>query len=115
MDTRYIHGMLLALRSQLRDPEMAGQILQHYWRDRVAFVWTVDQVHLAANERGLAVTPAEARRILDQFHKETNQFTPLNWFTLLDLIDEFSQIGRKLTKAELHRFSQTNLIVVARG
>jgi hypothetical protein len=114
MDAIHIDGMLHVLRPQLRDPEMAKQILQHYWRDRVAFVWTVEQVHLAANERGLAISREQARRILDQFHKETDRFTPLNWFRLLDLIDE-ADWGRKLTKSELNRFLQTNLIVVAKA
>jgi hypothetical protein len=74
----------------------------------------VDDVHLAVNERGKAITPEQARVLLDKFHKEADQFSPVDWFRLLDRVDE-SGLGRKLTKAELDRFLETNLIVVAKA
>ena len=114
MDAIHIDGMLQVLRPQLDDPDMAMQILQHYWTDRIAIVWTVEQAHLAANERGLALTRGEARSILKQLHQRNDRFTPVSWFILLELIDE-AGLGRKLTKAELNRFLKSNLIVVAKA
>jgi hypothetical protein len=52
MEVNYIDGMLLVLRPQLRDPDKARNILLRYWQHRKAFVWTVDDVHLAVDERG---------------------------------------------------------------
>lgn len=113
MDEKHIDGMIKALRSQLGDPDRAKKILQRYWTDRIAFIWTIDQAHLAANERALALTMVEARIILKRFHQRANLFDPPNWFTLLEIIDS-SGMGRKLTKAELDRFLKTNLAVVAK-
>ncbi|HUR46453.1 MAG TPA: hypothetical protein VMZ27_11305 [Candidatus Saccharimonadales bacterium] len=112
MDAIYNEQMLRLLRP-LRDSELARKILQRYWKDRVAFVWTVQQVHMAANERDLAFTKEEARSILRDLYEHTDQFQSLNWFRLLQFIDE-SCFGRKLTNAELDRFLETNLIVVAK-
>lgn len=114
MDEKHIDRMIKALRSELRNPSKAKKILQRYWTDRIAFIWTIDQAHLAANERALALNKVEARTILKRFHQKANLFDPPNWFTLLDIIDS-SGMGRKLTKAELNRFLKTNLAVVSKG
>lgn len=113
MDEKHIDAMQVMLRSQLDDTWKARRLLACYWWNRIAFVWTTDDVHLASNERGRAITQQEARSILREFYKRQNWFTPVDWFRLLEVIDEFG-LGRKLTKAELNRFLETNLIVVAK-
>lgn len=114
MDEKHLDAMQVMLRSQLNDTWKARRLLARYWRDRVAFVWTTDDVHLASNERGRAVTQQEARSILYEFYKRQNRFAPVDWFGLLEVIDEL-QLGRILTKQELNRFLETNLIVVAKA
>src|SRR5688500_7852491 len=107
MDARFIDEMVDALRPQLKNRERARTILLGYWQDQKAFVWTVGDVHVAANERGFALTPEEARHVLNKFHKEADQFAPVDWFRLLDRTDA-SGMGRKLTRTELDRFLKTN-------
>lgn len=114
MDEKHIDGMIKALRLQLHDPAKAKKILQRFWSDQIAFVWTIEQAHLAANERALALNKSQARFILKRLHQRSNLFDPPNWFTLLEIIDA-SGMGRKLMKAELDRFLKTNLAVVAKA
>ena len=113
MKPEHIAGMLHCLKPILKDPVKGDQILTRYWRDKVAFVWTLQQIHRAANERSLAMTNAEAREILRKMSSEVDKLDGMSWWKLLDLI-ESNPKGRKLTTTELNRFINHDQITIAR-
>ena len=113
MKTEQLDGMVLCLGRQVRHAQQAKQCLERYWRDQAAIVWTIEQVHRAANERQLALTPAEARTLLHRFVTGFDPFVGQSWFTLVELI-EHSGLGRQLTRAELHRLLEHNHLTVAK-
>ncbi len=103
--------MLTALRPVLTDRPKAQAILQRFWRLRIAFIWTVTDVHRAANERGLVLTPAQAQTLLHRFSERYNPQCGLKWTDLWDLIDE-SGLGRKLSPAQAGRFRVDNEVII---
>jgi hypothetical protein len=112
MKPEYIAGMLRRLRPVLNNPATAERTLTRYWQERVALIWTIEQVHRAANERAVALTRVEARQILQTLHNKYNPFEGVNWFTLQDLIDNSGK-GRRLTKVERTRFGNRDIITIA--
>lgn len=105
MDAIHINGMVRALGNPVR----SRKCLERYWRTRMALVWTVDQVHMAANERKLVLTQAEAITVLKTLHDRATPFKGLDWFGLIACIEE-NGLGRDITPAELKRFLQHNVI-----
>jgi hypothetical protein len=63
-----IVGMLKALRSVLKDKHKAEQILRRYWRNKIQIIWTVEDVHRAANECEVALSNSEAIEVLQYMH-----------------------------------------------
>ena len=61
--THLIEEIFRALRPELKDKAGAKNILERYWRDKIAIVWDITDVHRAANERELALTDKEAAEI----------------------------------------------------
>ena len=112
MNNQHIEGMVRVLRSQIKDPDKAKTLLQNYWQDRVAIVWTVEQVHQAANEQELVLTNPEARQLLHKLHQNYDSCIGWNWFDLLTAIEE-SCLGRKINKLELHRFLNKSITAIA--
>ena len=113
MNAELLDGLVNCLGRQVRDPRKARQCLERYWRDRGAIVWTVEQVHEAANERRLALTPMEARQLLHRFVRNFDPYVGQSWFTLLELIEQ-SGLGRQLTRSELNRLLQHHHLTVAK-
>jgi hypothetical protein len=109
----HLEGMLRCLGREVRFPRKAKQCLERYWRDQAAVVWTVEQVHRAANERRLALTQTEARHLLHRFVTGFDPFVGQSWFTLLEFI-QHSGSGRSLTPTELHRLLEHNHLTVAK-
>lgn len=112
MHEKYIEGMIQGLGPVLRDKVRAKEILMHYWRTRIALVWTVESVHRAANERGRALTNAEAVDVLQTLLTQHNPQLGLRWEDLWANIDNREKLGRKLTKAELRRFVSQDIITI---
>ena len=113
MHPEYIKGMVTALHSQIRDRDRATAILTNYWKSRLALVWTLKEVHQAANEQNLALTPKEARQLLHKISQQCNRFKGWSWFDLVELIQE-SGLGRKLTSSELNQFLNKGSLIQAR-
>ena len=108
-----IRAMVQALRSALNDRRRAGQILERFWRDKMALVWTVRDVHTAANEREVALTNQEAVKVLQELNHSHNKQYGLKWADLTAHIEEHA-LGRKLTKAEVRRFVEKNILIIDR-
>ena len=111
MDDFIIKAMVHALRSVLRDKAKAEKVLERFWKNKMAIVWDVEDVHRAANERNLALTQKEAIHVLKKLHDGHNKQYGLQWKDLINYIQEYC-LGRKLTKAELKRFLEKDILTV---
>jgi len=63
MDKIIIKAMVKALKPALKDPNRAEQIMERFWRNKMALVWNVEDVHTAANERKAALTNDDAIKV----------------------------------------------------
>jgi hypothetical protein len=111
MDSEHITAMVRALEPALKSRQRALAILQAYWKERMALIWTSQQVHRAANEVGVALTKSEAQQVLQTLHRMHNRQYGLRWSDLTDYIKE-NALGRKLTKAELKGFIEKDRITI---
>ena len=57
MHDHFIDQMVRKLTPVLKDPARAKTILKRYWKQKMALVWEVGDVHRAANERKRDLTP----------------------------------------------------------
>ncbi len=113
MDTTIIKDMVRALKPESKNPKRVEQVLNRFWRDKIALVWTTKDVHTAANEREVALTHSDARKVLQALHRSHNKQYGLKWEDLTAHIDE-EGLGRELTKAEVKRFVEKNMLTIAR-
>lgn len=113
MKPEELAGLLQALKPALSNRKKAEQLLKKYWRDRQAIIWTIEQVHRAANERERVLTNAEARELLLELIKHYNPQYGIKWQDLLELIDQ-SVLGRKMTKHELKSFVEQDRVCIQR-
>jgi hypothetical protein len=79
----------------------------------MALVWDVQDVHTAANEREVALTNQEAIKVLQELHHYHNKQCGIKWVDVTCYIEEYA-LGRKLTRAELKRFVERNLLTIDR-
>ena len=108
-----IEAMVKALKPTLKNPAKAKQILERFWSDKMALVWDVQDVHTAANEREVALTNQEAIKVLQELHHYHNKQCGIKWEDVTSYIEEYA-LGRKLTKAEVKRFVEKNLLTIDR-
>ena len=108
-----IEAMVKALKPTLKNPAKAKRILDRFWADKVALVWDVQDVHTAANEKGVALTMQEAIKILQELHHYHNKQCGIKWEDMTCYIEEYA-LGRKLTKHELKRFVENNVLTINR-
>ena len=106
-----INEMLDALKPAINSRKKAHQRLTRYWADKMALIWTTRAVHRAANEQEVALSEAEARRILLDLHQHHNAQYGIRWEDLTALIKE-GVLGRDLTKAETKRFVESDIITI---
>ena len=65
----------------------------------------------AANEREVALTNRQAIKTLQELHHYHNKQTGLQWKDVTSYIEEYA-LGRKLTKAEVKRFVEKNILTI---
>ena len=104
-----IDGMIRKLKPVLTDHQRARKILEKYWSGKLALIWTVNDIHKAANERGIALSKEEAKDLLDDLSKHYNRQYGIRWTDLWDLIED-SGYGRKMTKKEVRAFLERDVI-----
>ncbi len=109
MDQHTIERMVKALKPTVRSAPMAMAILERFWTRRIAIVWSVGDAHRAANECEVALTNREATDVLRMLLQKHDKQYGLKWEDLTDYIDEHVQ-GRKLTRAELRRFVEKDIL-----
>jgi len=104
--------MIKALRPVLNDNDRAGRILTRFWQNRMALLWTTQDVHRAANEVETALTEAEARAVLHYLHDHHDSQYGLRWGEVTEYIKDHA-LGRPLTKREVHRFVHKDILTKA--
>jgi hypothetical protein len=105
--------MAHALKPVLKDRSKAEKILERFWKNKIALVWYVGDVHTAANEREIALTKQEAIKVLQEMHRNHNNQYGLRWSDFTSYIEEHA-LGRKLTRAEMKRFVEKNILAIDR-
>jgi len=113
MNDHIITAMVTALTPVLKNRVQAEQILNKFWADKIVLVWDTEDVHTAANEREIALTNQEAIKVLQELHHHHNKQDGIKWEDLTTYIEEYA-LGRKLTKAELNRFVEKNILTIDR-
>jgi hypothetical protein len=79
MHEHNIVEMLSILAPTLKSKRKAEALLRGYWSDKMAIVWSTEDVHRAANERETVLTKGEARSILTDLHQHHNAQYGLQW------------------------------------
>ena len=105
--------MVQALKPVLKDRGRAETLLDRFWRDKIAIVWDTEDVHSAANEKEVALTNQEAIHALHELHRCHNKQYGLRWEDVTAYIENHA-LGRKLTKAEVKRFVEKNILTIQR-
>jgi len=113
MHNYIIEAMVKKLKPALKNPAKAQQILERFWTDKMALVWDVQDVHTAANEREVALTNKQAIKVLQELHHYHNKQYGIKWEDMTAYIEEYA-LGRKLTRPELKRFVEKNLLTTQR-
>ena len=111
MHDHFIDQMVRKLTPVLHDPDLAKTILKRYWNKKMALVWSVEDVHRAANERERVLTDKEAAQILQILLHQHNKQLGIRWSDLWDHFD-LCLPGRKMSRTELNRFVSKDIITV---
>lgn len=85
--------------------------MERHWRDQIAIVWTLEDVHRVANERETVLTDDEAREILRGLLDNHDAGNGINWEILIAAIQDSGR-GRKLTEREIKRFLDKDIITI---
>ena len=111
MDERYIKDMVASLSSILKDKFRAQRILKKYWSQKMAVVWSVEEVYRAANEIEVALTRTEAVQVLQTLLNQHNPQYGIKWEDITSHIQD-RVLGRRMTKAEIKHFVELDQITV---
>jgi len=106
-----IAELLQHLRPALRSAAKAEHLLNDYWADNIALLWSTKDVHRAANESKTVLTEQQARTILHNLHQQHNPQYGLRWSDLIEAIQQ-SGLGRDIKERELHRFIHRDVLAV---
>jgi len=111
MHKHHLTDMVRRLGPVLKDKARAYQILTKYWRNKMALVWEVEDVHRAANELELALTNQDAIDVLQTLLELHNAQYGIKWADITTHIED-KVLGRKLTRPEIKRFVELDIITV---
>ena len=103
--------LLAQLRPAMKSVAKAEQLLNDYWADRIALLWTTKDVHRAANESKTVLTEPQARTLLRNLHDNYHAQYGLEWRDVSEAVEQ-SGLGRDITKRELHRFIHRDVLVI---
>ena len=111
MPLNLIDELLLQLKPAIKSQRQVRPLLEQFWSDKIALLWTSNHVHRAANEQKTVLTEAQARQILHDLHAHYDQQYGLAWENVAEKIRD-SGLGRDIRKKELERFINQNVVVV---
>ena len=104
-----IKELVRVLKPVLKDRKKAEELLERYAKDKFFIIWTVHDVYRAANERGVALTKAEAVQVLKELEHAYNSQYGVCWSDLTRHIED-RVLGRPLTKHEIKQFVEKDII-----
>ena len=111
MPLNLIEELLLQLKPAIKSQRQVRPLLEQFWSDKIALLWTSAHVHRAANEQKTVLTEAQARQILHDLHAHYDRQYGLAWENLAEKIQD-SGLGRDIRKQELERFINEDVVVV---
>ena len=111
MPLNLIEELLLQLKPAIKSQRQVRPLLEQFWSDKIALLWTSEHVHRAANEQKTVLTEAQARKILHDLHAHYDRQYGLAWENVAEKIQE-SGLGRDIMKRELERFINEDVVVV---
>lgn len=100
-----------AIIGVIQSRRKAERIIKRYYSDKITIVWKTEDVHRAANEREVALTEKEAMTVLETLDSQHNAQLGLRWEDITTHIED-NVLGRKLTKAEIKRFVERDILTV---
>ena len=106
-----IAEMLEKLRPSLKSVAKAEHLLNDYWADKIALLWSTKEVHRAANEAKTVLTEQQARIILRSLHDNYRAQYGIEWQDVSEAIQE-SGLGRDIKHRELHRFIHRDVLII---
>lgn len=106
-----ITELLIILRPALKSVAKAEALLTNYWADKIALLWTTQEVHRAANETKTVLTEAQAREILTDLHDNYHAQYGLDWHDVAEAVQQ-SGLGRDIRQRELHRFIHRDVLAI---
>ena len=106
-----ITELLAQLRPALKSTAKAEHLLNDYWADKIALLWSTKDVHRAANESKTVLTEQQARTVLRSLHDNYHAQYGLEWRDVIEAIQQ-SGLGRDIRKKELHRFIHRDVLAV---
>lgn len=74
--------------------------LDRLFTDKIADIWSIEDVHVAANEVGVKITDTHAREVLRKAHRTASASVGINWDFLGACIDKADPRCVKLTDEE---------------
>ena len=111
MPLNLIDELLQQLKPAIKSQRQVKPLLEQFWSDKIALLWTSDHVHRAANEQKTVLTEAQARMILHALHARYDRQYGLKWEDVAEKIKD-SGLGRDIRKRELERFINEDVVVV---
>lgn len=89
MDSEYIREMIQELvnAGAVSDEELARRVLENYWKNQIAMVWTVDDVREALGVYP-PISDENAIAVLRRAKADCSAEYGINWQALQDAADE---------------------------
>ncbi len=111
MKEPHLSGLLHALQPALKSQKRAKELLERFWQDKQAIIWTTTQVHRAANENKTVLTEVDAQTILGDFISNHHHQYGLCFSDLVKAIEE-SGLGRKILAEETRNLVLRSILTV---
>lgn len=111
MHQHILTEMLDALSPALKSRKAAEARLKKFWSDKMALLWSTQDIHRAANEKETVLTEEEARTALNDLHRHHDKQLGLRWQDLVEWVEQ-SGLGRDITKRELSRFVHHDILTI---
>ena len=93
MSFNLIEELLLQLKPAIKSQRQVRPLLEQFWSDKIALLWTSEHVHRAANEQKTVLTEAQARKILHDLHAHYDRQYGLAWENLAEKIQDSKKTG----------------------
>ena len=111
MPVNLVEELLKQLKPAIKSQRQVRPLLEQFWSDKIALLWTTEHIHRAANEQKTVLTEADARKILHDLQAHYDRQYGLKWEDVAEQIKD-SGLGRDITRQELTRFINQDVVVV---